>query len=118
MNTETGDIQQLLLGRKVVRIDGHQLYLDNGASFYIRHCNHCEAGNWWVSAMNGCDNVITKVEPVIEKAGGSTSYKVFVYAEHRRSFIDCARRWWRLGWWYNGYGTGFDLIVEVPTHEH
>lgn len=112
-------IERLLLGRKVVRIKNRTLHLDNGTSFYVHPnegCGGCESGNYGVTALNTCDNVITKVESVTEEAvagyGGTiTVYKVFVYAEDTRINLIDVR-----GDDGNGYyGTGFELIVEGPA---
>ena len=118
---ETGKIEQLLLGRKVVKADVRMdtLTLDDGTTVRVRAnegCGGCSNGAYWVSDLNTCDNIITKVEQVIEDVKDSrgyqnTVYRVFVYAEDRRiNLIDVE------GDDGNGYyGTGFQLIIEGPA---
>lgn len=129
-HTEQGRIENLLLGRTVEKVDADHLLLDNGV--LIKAIGHdggcaCSAGCYDLSVLNGCDNIITRVEfdysPVGEwgdarnsghpddpKDGWTGYYRVFVYADNQQ--INLMQFDGSDG---NGYyGTGFELLVRFP----
>lgn len=111
------EIRELLLYRKVVRVDNstNTLTLDNGTELTFEGnegCGGCSAGWYSVTELNECDNAITNVEFVCDSdtkdSYDETSYKIFVYAEDRH--IKLAQIDGDDG---NGYyGTGYTLYVK------
>ena len=133
--TEQAEIEALLMGHKVTKVDGEHLMLDNGT--VIKAIGHdggcaCSAGCYDLSVLNGVDNIITKVEFDYRPAGdgdypmkaGRTHpddpeeewtgfYRVFVYADNQQ--INLMQFDGSDG---NGYyGTGFGLLVRDVTPE-
>ena len=84
------EIKELLLYRKIVKVENDTLYLDNGIELKIRAnegCGGCSSGNYEITELNECDNIITNVEfacDYIKDEWDDTSYKIFVYAEDKR----------------------------------
>ncbi|TDE03435.1 DUF7448 domain-containing protein [Jiangella asiatica] len=135
LNEENQDeITQLLLWRKVTKVDGEHLLLNDGT--VIKAIGHeggcaCSAGDYDLSVLNGVDNVITRVAfdycPTGDDEGwGDEStaaqrceyearedryeghYRIFVFAENQR--INLMQFDGSDG---NGYyGTGFELLVR------
>lgn len=119
------EIRDLLLGRKVERVDNEHLLLDDGT--VIKAIGHeggciCGAGDYELWALNGVDNVITDVEfdyaPGIEKWSeepydpndddSEGYYRIFVYAGNQK--INLMQFDGSDG---NGYyGTGFEILVR------
>lgn len=128
------EITGLLMGRKVTKVDGEHLLLDDGT--VIKAIGHdggcaCSAGCYDLSVLNGVDNVITRVEfdyhptgddegwddkpteaqqcplgPQEDKYEGH--YRVFVYADNRQ--INLMQFDGTDG---NGYyGTGYEILVR------
>ncbi len=121
-------ITELLMGRKVAKVDGEHLLLDNGTT--IKAIGHdggcaCSAGCYDLAVLNGVDNVITRVEYDYNPAGDGEYpevgghpddpedkwtgfYRVFVFADNQQ--INLMQ--------FNGsdgngyYGTGFELLVR------
>lgn len=130
------EIIDLLMGRKVTKVDGEHLLLDDGT--VIKAIGHdggcaCSAGCYDLSVLNGVDNIITRVEfdyhptgdgegwddeptdaqqcefgPQEDKYEGH--YRIFVFAEDQR--INLMQFDGTDG---NGYyGTGFEILVRRP----
>lgn len=114
-NEEENRIKELLMYRKVVKVEGDTLFLDNGTSLEFvgnQGCGGCSSGWYDVTELNGCDNVITNVEFECEDVGNnfSYSYKIFVYAEDKKIKLVQVD-----GSDGNGYyGTGYTIKVKVP----
>lgn len=125
------EITELLMGRKVTKVDDEHLLLDDGT--VIKAIGHdggcsCGAGDYDLSALNGVDNIITRVEYDYHPADDSDPYdgpneakkcnpdqaeytghyRVFVYAENQQ--INLMQFDGTDG---NGYyGTGFEILVR------
>lgn len=118
---EENEIKELLMYRKIVKVDEDTLYLDNGIELKVlpnKGCGGCSAGWYSLSELNGCDNAITNVEfecEDIEHDGywsdEGYSYKIFVYAEDTKIKIVQVD-----GSDGNGYyGTGYSIRVKLPS---
>ena len=126
---DTNEIENLLIGHAVKKVDGEHLVLDNGTT--IKAIGHdggcaCSAGCYDLSVLNGVDNIITRVEFDYQPAGdydkpefsghpddptdGYTGYyRVFVFADNQQ--INLMQFDGSDG---NGYyGTGFEILVRV-----
>lgn len=126
-------ITELLVGRKVTKVDGEHLLLDDGT--VIKAIGHdggcaCSAGCYDLSVLNGVDNVITRVSFDYQPAGdGETPkkgahpddpedewtgfYRVFVFADNEQ--INLMQFDGSDG---NGYyGTGYEILVRAPHAE-
>ena len=127
-------ITELLMGRKVTKVDGEHLLLDDGT--VIKAIGHeggcaCSAGDYDLSVLNGVDNIITRVEFDYHPAGDfdpwdgpneakqcdpeqeeyTGHYRIFVFAEHQK--INLMQVDGSDG---NGYyGTGYELLVRRAT---
>jgi hypothetical protein len=123
------EITSLLMGRKVEKVDGEHLLLDDGT--VIKAIGHdggcaCSAGCYDLSVLNGVDNIITRVEYDYQPAGDwkrekpevphpddpedewTGWYRVFVFADNQQ--INLMQFDGSDG---NGYyGTGFELLVR------
>jgi len=123
------EITELLMGRKVAKVDGEHLMLDDGT--VIKAIGHdggcaCNAGCYDLSVLNGVDNIITRVEydyrpasdgdyPEFDEGDPDAPddewtgyYRVFVYAENQR--VNLMQFDGTDG---NGYyGTGFEILVR------
>lgn len=124
------EITDLLIGRKVEKVDGEHIRLDDGT--VIKAIGHdggcaCTAGCYDLAVLNGVDNVITNVEYDYRPAGDDENpeksghpddpeddwdgyYRIFVYADNQQ--INLMQ--------FNGsdgngyYGTGFEILVRKP----
>ena len=102
--------------RKVVKVVGDTLYLDNGIALEVcanEGCGGCSSGWYHVAELNDCDNVITNVEFCCDNdtlnCYDETSYKIFVFAENKKIKLLQVD-----GYDGNGYyGTGYSIIVKV-----
>ena len=124
-------ITALLTGRRVEKVDGEHLLLDDGTA--IKAIGHdggcaCSAGCYDLSVLNGVDNAITSVDFDYRPAGDYECpsmpghpddpkdehigyYRVFVYAENQQ--INLMQFDGSDG---NGYyGTGFEILVRRPA---
>lgn len=107
------EIKDLLLYRKIIKVDENTLYLDNGIELEVipnSGCGGCESGWYDITELNSCDNAITNVEFNTEDDidNNTTSYKIFVFAEDTRIKILQVD-----GTDGNGYyGTGYSIIVK------
>lgn len=111
------EIRELLLYRKVVKVDNNTntLTLDNGTELTFEGnegCGGCSSGWYSVTELNECDNAITNVEFVCDSdtkdRSYETSYKIFVFAEDRRIKLAQVDGDDGNGW----YGTGYQLYVK------
>lgn len=125
------EITALLMGRKVTKVDGEHLVLDDGT--VIKAIGHdggcaCSAGCYDLSVLNGVDNIITRVEfdyrpasdyetptfdegdPDAPEDSWTGYYRVFVFADNQQ--INLMQFDGSDG---NGYyGTGFEILVRLP----
>lgn len=130
------EITSLLMGRKVTKVDGEHLLLDDGT--LVKAIGHdggcaCSAGCYDLSALNGVDNIITRVEydycPTGDDDGWGDEltdaqkckygpqeskyeghYRIFVFADNQQ--INLMQFDGTDG---NGYyGTGFEILVRRP----
>lgn len=122
------DIAALLFGRRVEKVDGEHLLLDDGT--LIKAIGHdggcgCDAGCYDLSVLSGVDNAITSVEFDYRPASDDEDpvrsghpddpvspyegyYRIFVYAENEK--INLMQFDGSDG---NGYyGTGFEILVR------
>lgn len=114
---EEEKIKELLMFRKIIRVDNNTLYLDNGIELEIlpnEGCGGCASGWYGIEEINGCDNAITNVEfeceCTDEEWQEDYSYKIFVYAEDTKIKIVQVD-----GSDGNGYyGTGYEIRVKIP----
>ena len=115
---EQDRVKELLLYKKIIKVDEDCLYLSNGVTLQIvanEGCS-CGAGYYSITELNTCDNVITDVELVADyvsssEEGDNYSYKIFVYAEDNRIKVLQVD-----GSDGNGYyGTGY-LIYVIPNN--
>ena len=113
------EVKKLLLYRKIVEArpindQVGELVLDNGTVLRVvandAQAEHCDCGEWYLDALNTCDNAITNVELVYDTRDGFEDLQIFVYAEDKRiKAIDV------YGDEGNGYyGRGFKITVEKP----
>lgn len=110
-------ITDLLMGRKIEKVDNEHLLLDDGT--VIKAIGHdgrcaCSAGCYDLSVLNGVDNVITRVEYDYQPGNDYDSdrydgyYRIFVFADNRQ--INLMQFDGTDG---NGYyGTGFEIVVR------
>lgn len=112
-------IKELLLYRKIVKVEDDKLYLDNGIELQIlpnEGCGGCNSGWYGIEELNSCDNAITNVEFECDKLNPNDnwsaeySYKIFVYAEDTKIKVVQVD-----GDDGNGYyGTGYSIKVKIP----
>ena len=109
-------IRELLLYRKIVKVENDTLYLDNGTELEIcpnQGCGGCSSGWYYLTELNDCDNAITNVEFACDDIDGEysyndTSYKIFVLAENKKIKILQVD-----GSDGNGYyGSGYSIMVR------
>ena len=107
-------VKKLLVGHSVKKVDEDILQLDNGVKlrFIGNYGCCCGAGEYDITELNECENIITNVEFETEGIGEyeGMSYKLFVYSENKKiKLLQCD------GNDGNGYyGTGYhiDVILE------
>lgn len=109
------ELKELLIGHSVKKINESTLELDNGLilEFMGNDGCCCGAGEYDITELNGCDNVITNVEFVDDTInedswGDEHSYKIFVFAEDKKiKLMQCD------GDDGNGYyGTGYHINAK------
>ena len=112
---EEQKIEKLLLYRKIVKVEGETLFLDNGIELEIKGNEGCccGAGCYKVTELNTCENAITNVEFIEDNDTkddyDETSYKIFVLAADERIKILQVD-----GDDGNGYyGTGYTIYVTI-----
>lgn len=110
------EIESLLIGRKVIKVDGDSLILDNGTRLMIvpnEGCSGCASGNYWVEHITSVNNAITNVEfetEYDEEDSDYIHYKVFVIADGMTTELFDV-----YGTDGNGYyGTGYEIKVYLP----
>lgn len=112
------EIRELLLYRKVVKVTGNTLTLDNGTELIIKGnqgCPSCNAGWYSITELNDCNNVITNVEfacdttDEYEDEDEHRTYKIFVYAEDKRIKLVQIDGYEGGGY----YGTGYEIYVSI-----
>jgi hypothetical protein len=87
---DAAEIEALLMGRQVTKVNEDTLLLDDGTLLRLagnEGCGGCGEGWYDLTALNGCDNVITKVE--LAGKGYAEVYEIFVYADNQK--INLAR---------------------------
>lgn len=112
-------IGELLIGRKVKKVNDDTIMLDNGTVLQIfgnRGGCLCGSGDYDITELNEVDNIITSVEFDYNPGGdhrddlGEGYYKIFVYADNRKVNLVTLK-----GSDGNGhYGTGYEIIVVAP----
>lgn len=113
---DKSDIERILIGHKVTKVDKDTLTLDDGTLLTLignaGGCS-CGSGDYDLVELDGIDNVITKVEFEDSPSGddyidGSGYYRIFVFADNRR--VNLATFEGSDG---NGYyGTGYSIRVR------
>lgn len=113
---EESEVKDLLMFRKVVKVEDDTLILDNGMELQIQPnegWSGCGSGWYSLIELNECDNIITNVEFVCDEdtvdTYDETSYKIFVYAENKKLKLLQVD-----GDDGNGYyGTGYSIKVKI-----
>lgn len=113
--TDEQAITDLLMGHSVTVTGSDRLRLDDGTELEIIPNQGgcvCSAGDYELTALNGIENIITRVELAVENPGEDqdTSYKIFVYAGDER--VNLASIDGSDGTGY--YGTGYEIRVRRP----
>ena len=92
-NNFENKMKELLLGRKVVRVEGlddqnAEITLDNGIVIETvgnEGCGGCRNGWYYLKELNDCNNAITAVECVIDSDEyGDEIYHIYVFAEDKK----------------------------------
>lgn len=108
-------IKQMLIGHSIEKVNENTLKLDNGIEleFYGNEGCICGAGDYDITELNDCKNIITNVEFEETRLnndnwGEEYSYKIFVYAENKKiKLLQCD------GDDGNGYyGTGYHIKIK------
>ena len=109
-------IKEMLIGHSIEKVNNNKLKLDNGVilKFYGNEGCVCGAGDYDITELNECKNIITDVEFQDEQLssdnwGEEHSYKIYVYAENKKiKLLQCD------GDDGNGYyGTGYHIEVKL-----
>lgn len=108
-------IKELLMFRKIVKVENDTLYLDNGVELEVCPnigCGGCSSGWYSLVELNDCDNAITNVEFCCDEDTkddyDDTSYKIFVFAENKKIKVLQVD-----GSDGNGYyGSGYSIMVR------
>lgn len=112
-HSDTDEIEGLLLGHTVTVVGEDTATLNDGTQlkFVGNHgCGGCLNGNYELTALNGMDNVITRVEFLGDPDDDDGIYEIFVYTAH--NVINLASFEGNDG---NGcYGTGYTIHVTKP----
>lgn len=114
-------IREMLIGHSIEKVNKNTLKLDNGIEleFYGNEGCICGAGDYNITELNECKNIITNVEFTDDRVnqdswGDEHSYKIFVYAENKEiKLMQCD------GDDGNGYyGTGYHINVKYLDKEN
>lgn len=112
------NLKQMLIGHSITKVNEATLELDNGIQleFIGNEGCLCGSGEYDISELNDCENIITNVEFTDEFKGGyaeAHSYKIFVYAENKKiKLLQCD------GTDGNGYyGTGYHINIKLKKDE-
>lgn len=109
-------LKGVFVGRRITGVVNDCLYLDNGTVLEVVPNEGgciCGVGDYELTSLATCDNVITNVSVETEGDGSDsyepdTTYRLFVYAENTK--IAAATVEGNDG---NGYyGTGFTIVVR------
>lgn len=108
-------ITELLMGRKVTKVDDDLLLLDSGQTVRVLGNQGgccCSAGDYDLTTLNGVDNVITRVEFDYQPGGDDQAasggfYRVYVFCGDQRVNLLQVDGSDGNGW----YGTGFELVI-------
>ena len=113
--TNEEELKNLLIGHSIKKINGDTLELDNGIKlrFMGNEGCLCGSGDYDITELNECKNVITDAEFDEEYTDGwdEKSYKLFVYSENKKiKLLQCD------GNDGNGYyGTGYHIKVILEN---
>jgi hypothetical protein len=118
--SDTQAITDLLMGRRVTVAGDSALLLDDGTLLEIipnQGGCACSSGDYDLTALNGIENIITRVELTEEPEEGGyegdKSYQIFVYAGDER--VNLVKIDGSDG---NGYyGTGYEIRVRPARKE-
>lgn len=112
------ELNDLFFGKRIIDVVGSSLILDDGTELEVvgnEGCS-CGAGEYQLTSLAKCDNVITKVDVDVEGErdeyddywAEDTVYKLFVYADNQAINVATVE-----GSDGNGYyGTGFSIRVK------
>lgn len=109
------EVKKLLIGHSVKKVSDDTLELDNGIKlkFIGNDGCICGAGDYDITELNECNNVITDVEFEEKNVGryDEKTYKLFVYSENEKiKLLQCD------GDDGNGYyGTGYHIEVVLEN---
>ena len=82
-------IENILLYRKIVKVEDDTLYLDNGTELQIcpnEGCGGCSSGNYYLTELNDCENAITDVQFCCDEIDyGEKSYKFLCLQKTKKS---------------------------------
>lgn len=113
-------LKDLLIGHSITKVNNRTLELDNGIQleFIGNDGCCCGAGEYDITELNECKNIITNVEFEDEAKSDDGwsdehSYKLFVYAENNKiKLLQCD------GDDGNGYyGTGYHINIKFKEEE-
>lgn len=102
------DIVELFVGKSVVKVSDDRLLLSDGSKLQIvpnTGCGGCLNGNYDITELNECENIITNVETIEE--GWEEVLHIFVYAENRKINLLTVE-----GQDNGYYGTGYWIYVN------
>ena len=113
------EIKNLLIGHTITKVDGETLMLDDGTKLTLMGnwgCGGCTSGNYDLTELNGCPNMIMNVEfdeeTITDSYEPDVAYRIFVYAENQK--IKLAEFEGTDG---NGYyGSGYWIEVTPTSH--
>lgn len=112
------DYAALLVGHKIVKAQNDALWTDDGRKLKILPNQGgcvCSAGDYEVTALNTCNNIITSAElEHYEKGSAENIWRLFVYADNQK--INAFEVSGDDG---NGYyGTGFTVyVIDEPADD-
>lgn len=113
-------LKDLLVGHSITKVNEDTLELDNGIKleFTGNEGCCCGSGEYEITELNECKNIITDVEfineiPKNDSWGEEHSYKIFVYAENKKiKLLQCD------GDDGNGYyGTGYHIDIKLKEEK-
>lgn len=112
----TDELASLLVGRTVAKVANNELLLDDGTRLELvgnYGCAGCTSGGYDLTELNGCGNIVTKVEleNLPHDGDGEGVYRIFVYADNQRINLATFTGSDGNGW----YGTGYSITVTRPT---
>lgn len=113
--TDEQEIKDLLLYRKITKINDDTLLLDNGIELQIiPNIGCCGSGEYYLEELNEVDNTITNVWftcEYVEEQFSTTAFKIFVLAENKKILLANIQ-----GNDGNGYyGSGYTIQVKLTN---